>query len=141
MVFQFLEVFSGQGISQGQLRLCRVLVFQGLEWFRAQGWQGFLTVGQGLGFFSCQRYFAVRVYLRVSYDCVGFRFLRVQSGFALRAFSVFYSFLGFRVFWRLGYCLGQGQGQFLFFLCQGFFLEIITFNVFSGIFYARVDCC
>ena len=35
MVFQCLEVFSGQGISQGQLRLCRVQVFQGLEWFRA----------------------------------------------------------------------------------------------------------
>ena len=76
MVFQCLEVFSGQGISQGQLRLCRVQVFQGLEWFRAQGWLGFLSVGQGLGFFSSQRYFAVRVYLRVSYGCVGFRLFK-----------------------------------------------------------------
>ena len=119
MVFQCLEVFSGQGICQGQLQLCSVQVFQGLEWFRAQGWLRFLIVGQGLGFFSCQRYFAVRVYLRVGYDFVGFRFLRVQSCFALRAFSVFYSFLGFRVqsFLRLGYCFGlvtvvQGLGFF-----------------------------
>ena len=97
MVFQCLEVFSGQGICQGQLQLCSVQVFQGLEWFRAWGWLRFLIVGQGLGFFSCQRYFAVRVYLRVGYDFVGFRFQRVQSCFALRAFSVFYSFLGFRV--------------------------------------------
>ena len=76
MVFQCLEVFSGQGISQGQLRLCRVQVFQGLEWLRAQGWLGFLSVWQGLGFFSSQRYFAVRVYLRVSNGCVGFRLFK-----------------------------------------------------------------
>ena len=76
MIFQCLEVFPGQGISQGQLRLCKVQVFQGLEWFCAQGWLGFLTFGQGLGFFSCQRYFAVRVYLRVNYGCVGFRLFK-----------------------------------------------------------------
>ena len=28
-----------------------------------------------------------------------------------------------------------------FFYIPGFFLEIITFNVFSGTFYAGVDCC
>ena len=81
---QRLEVFCGQGRSQGQLRLFRVQVFQGLELFCAQGWLVLLTVGQGSGLFSVQRYFAVRVDLRVSYVCLGFRFFRVQSCFALR---------------------------------------------------------
>ena len=127
MVFQCLEVFSGQGICQGQLRLCSVQVFQGLELFRAQGWLGFLTVRSGLGFFS-QRCFAVRVYLRVSYDFVGFRFLRVQSCFALRAFSVFYSFLGFRVFLGLeSFAVRASYGcvGFVFFRAQsGFALTV-----------------
>ena len=98
MVFQCLEVFFHQGICQGQLRLCKVQVFFRVQsGFALRVGQVFLRFGR-VRFFSFQRYFAVRVYLRVSYDCVGFRFLRVQSCFALRAFSVFYSFLGFRVF-------------------------------------------
>ena len=106
MVFQCLELFSGQGISQGQLRLCGVQVFKGLEWFRAQGWLGFLSVGQGLGFFSSQKYFAVRVYLRVSYGCVGFKLFKgldrvcAQGGLGLFAVAKGLEFL-----W-LGYCLG-----------------------------------
>ena len=46
-VFQRLDVFSGQGISQGQLRFFRVQVFLNLEFFRAQGLVGLLTVLQG----------------------------------------------------------------------------------------------
>ena len=124
-VFYRLEVFSFQGISQGQLRLCRVVFFQGLEFFCAQGWLGLLTVGQGLGFFSVQRSFLVRVYIRVSYGCVGLRFFRVQSSFApgvsqvcLRLGRV-QGFSAFRCLFRLGYMLGlvtvfQGLGFFKF---------------------------
>ena len=45
-------------------------------------------------------------------------------------------FLGLRDFLHLGLGL-----EFLFFFIPGFFLEIITLNVFSGTFYAGVDCC
>ena len=83
-VFPRLEVFSGQGISWGQFRFLMVYVSQGFEWFRAQGCLGSFTVGWGIGFFRVQRFFAVRVLLRVSYGCVGFRFFSVQSCFALR---------------------------------------------------------
>ena len=111
-VFYRLEVFSCQGISQGQLRLCRVGFFQGLEFFFALGWLGLLTVGLGLGFFTVQRSFLVRVYLRVSYGCLGLRSFRVQSSFAPRVGQVclrldrVQSFLAFRGLFRLGYILG-----------------------------------
>ena len=111
-VFYRLEVFSCQGISQGQLRLFRVEVFQGLEFFCAQGWVGLLTVGQGLGFFSVQRSFLLRAYIRVSYGCVGLRFFRVQSSFAPRVGQVclrlgrVQGFLAFRGLFCLGHILG-----------------------------------
>ena len=98
-VFQLLEVFCGQGISQGQLLMCRVQVFEGLEWFCTQGFQCFLQFLWFRGFFRVQNFFG-------------------------------------------GQGIAQGRVRVSFFyLYQGFFLEIITFNVFSGTFYARVDCC
>ena len=56
MVFQRLEIFSGQGTCEGQLRFCRVQAFQGFELFHAQGLLGLLMILQGLGFFSVQRF-------------------------------------------------------------------------------------
>ena len=61
----------------------------GLEWFRAYGWLGFLTVGLELGFFSVKRFFLARVYVRVSYGYVGFRFF-----LGLESFRA-YGWLGF----------------------------------------------
>ena len=48
--------------------------FYGSELFYALGWQVWLTVVVGLGFFCVSRYCAVSVYLRVSYVFLGFRF-------------------------------------------------------------------
>ena len=101
-----------QGISQGQLRLCRVEVFQGIEFFCAWGLLVFLTIGQGLGFLSVLRSFPVRVYIRVSYVFVGLRRFRVQSSFMPRICLVFLpygrvqGFLAFGGLFWLGYILG-----------------------------------
>ena len=50
----------------------------------------------------------------------------------LGLFRVVNGWVGFRVLLRV-------RVSFFFFI-PGFFLEIITFNVFSRTFYARVDC-
>ena len=125
VVFRRLEVFSCQGISQGQLRFCRVGFFQGLEFSFAEGWLGLLTVGQGLIFFTVQRSFPFRVYLRVSYGCVGLFFLgfRVLLRLGLARFA--YGMVGFRVFQRLEVFSGQGihQGQ----------LRLCRVEVFQGV--------
>ena len=92
-----------QGICQGQLRLCRVEVFQGIEFFCAWGLLVFVTIGQGLGFFSVLRSFPVRVYIRVSYGFVGLRLFRVQSSFMPRiclVFLIVWQGLGFFSLWR-----------------------------------------
>ena len=120
-VFQRLEGLFSQGISQGQLGLCRIQVFQGLDIFCPQGCLVLLTVVQGLGLFSVKRSFLVRVYLRVSYGCVGFRFFRVQISFVPRVAQVFLrlcrvqGFSALRGLFWLGYILGlvtvvQGLG-------------------------------
>ena len=52
----------------------------------------------------------------------------------LGLFRVVNGWVGFRVLLRV-------RVNFFFFNTRVFFLEIITFNVFSGTFYAGVDCC
>ena len=43
------------------------------------------------------RYFAVRVYVRVSFCYFGFRFFKVFSCFVVRVATVFYRWVGLRV--------------------------------------------
>ena len=56
----------------------------------------------------------------------------------LGSFRVVIGWVGFRV---LRFFAVRVRVRVSFFLYQDFFLEIITFNVFSGTFYAGVDCC
>ena len=113
-VFQCLVVFSGKGICQGQLHLCKVDAFaQGWDIFIAQCLLGFRTVVQGFCFFSVQRSFLVRVYPGVSLGCVGLRFFMVWSSFASRGcqfclrFGRVYGFQRLEVFSGQGMCQGQ----------------------------------
>ena len=50
----------------------------------------------------------VRVYLRVFYGMVGFRFFMVQSCLRFGLACLAYGFLGFRVFLRLEVLCGKG---------------------------------
>ena len=149
-VFQLLEVFCGQGISQGQLRLCRVQVFEGLELFCTQGFQCFLQ------FLRFQGFLGLRVFLRLGY-CLGLvtvvqglGFFRAQSGFALTVglgclrLGKVQGCLGFRgffavmVFLRVCYgCVGfrffQGLEWFRAWDCLG------SFTVGQGIGFFRVQ--
>ena len=121
-VCQLLEAFSVQGISQGQLRFCRVKVFQCLEFFCFQDWLVLLTVGQYLVIFCVQRTFLVRVYLRVSYGFVFFRFFRFQSSFALRVCQVLPRLGSVQCFYAFRGLFSQGisQGQLRFFNVEVF---------------------
>ena len=58
----------------------------------------------------------------------------------LGSFRVVNGWVGFRVL-RFFALRVRVRVRVSFFLYQDFFLEIFTFNVFSGTFYAGVDCC
>ena len=73
--------------------------FYGSELFYALGWLVWLTVVSGLGFFCVSRYCAVRVYLRVSYVFLGFRFfVGFRVVLRLGLVSFYYGWVGLRVF-------------------------------------------
>ena len=100
--FERVEVFSCQGISQGQLCLCRVQISLCLELFCFQDWLGLVKGEQFLVFFCVQRTFLLRVYLRVSYGSLWLSFFlgfRVLLLLGLAEF--YYGWVVFRIFLRL----------------------------------------
>ena len=119
MVFQLLEVFSSQGISQGQLWFCRIEVFfqfrvvsrLGLARF-AYGFVG-LMVFQLLEVFSSQGISQGQLWFcRIE---VFFQF-RVVSRLGLARFA--YGFVGLMVFQLLEVFSGQGISQGQLRLCR-----------------------
>ena len=149
MVFQLLEVFCGQGISQGQLRFCRVQVFEGLELFFTEGFKCFLQFLRFQGFLGFRGFLRLWYFLGFVTFVQGLDFLRVQTEFAprvvqgcLRLLRV-QSFRGFRIFavrvllWVCYGCIGYRFFQGLEWFCAQGCLG--SFTVGQGIGFSRVQ--